>query len=252
MKNNLFKILIVDDEPEARNLLRSLLSEIKNVEVVGEADNSERALYLIVEHYPNLILMDINMPGKTGMELVSLMKKSNVGIPVVFISAFKEYAIDAIRNEVYNFILKPVSKDELHKVIERHKRMRRKDLASRLMEVLSSIKEETKIRINSRHSYILINPSEIVYCSSEDGYSTLYLTNGKTEVSNSSLTQIMAKLKGHDFFHLGRSKFININYIRAIDKALDKCHLTCNENTWEVTTSHKSIKKLLTERFNHA
>jgi len=252
MNENLFKVLIVDDEPEARNLLRSLLSEIKNVSVVGEAENSEHALYLLVEHYPNLIFMDINMPGKTGMDLVHLMKNRNVDVPVVFISAFKEYAIDAIRNGVYDFLLKPVSKEDLQMVIEKHKTLNIKDLPVRLMEVLASIKEETKIKINSRNSYILLDPSEIIYCSREEGSTSIFLRNGKTELAETSLTKIENQISQFDFYQLGKSLLINLNYLRSIDKTKDTCTFLYNNSTWKVQTSHKSITSLLKERYNHA
>lgn len=252
MNENLFKVLIVDDEPEARSLLRSLLSEIKNVLVVGEAENSEHALYLLVEHYPNLILMDINMPGKTGMELVQLIKNRNVDVPVVFISAYKEYAIDAIRNGVYDFLLKPVSKIDLQKLIEKHKRLNKKDLPVRLMEVLDAIKEETKIKINSKYSDILLDPAKIIYCSRDDNNTNIFLRNGKKEVANTSLTKIINQISQSDFYMLGRSMLINLNYLRSIDKTEDTCTFQYNGNTWKVQASHKWITSLLKERYNNA
>lgn len=247
-----FNVLIVDDEPEARNLLKSLLCEISFVKVIGEADNAESAVYKIVEHYPNLVLMDINMPGKSGMDLVELIHSRNVDVPVVFISAYEEYAVKAIRNQVYDFLLKPVVFDDLKKIIEKYYRLNRKDLPGKLMEVLNSIKEENKIRINSRYSYILINPSEIVYCVSEDGYVILHLITGKQEVSNSSLTQIAGKLEGQNFYRLGRSMLINIEYIRGIDRSTDSVVLKYEENDWEVFSSHKSVMGLLKTHFNYA
>ncbi|MDB4582473.1 LytTR family DNA-binding domain-containing protein [Draconibacterium sp.] len=247
-----FNVLIVDDEPEARFLLSSLLSEIKNVRVIGEADNAEKALYYLVEHYPNLLILDINLPDKSGIELVKLLRKRNVDVPVVFVSAYKEFAIEAIRNEVYDFILKPVDRNELKKVIEKYQRLDKKDLPAKLMEVLNSIKENSQIRLNSNNSYILINPLEIVYCESEDGYTKMYLSNGKTEISNSSLSQIENKIKNFDFYRLGRSILLNKNHIRAINKSTNKCVLTTNETSWEISASRKSIKELLMNSYNYA
>lgn len=252
MDKNVFKVLIVDDEPEARNLLRSLLSEIKNTEIVGEAENSEHALYLLVEHFPDLILMDINMPGKTGMDLVHLIKSRNIDIPVVFISAYKEYSINAIRNEVYDFLLKPVDKEELKLVIEKHKRIKRRGLSVRLMEVLQSINEEPKVRINSKHSFILINPADIVYCEANENNTAIYLTNGKTETVDTSLSGIKPNLSPFDFFPLGRSLLINLSYLRSINKVTDTCILQYGKQTWKAQASHKSIKKLLNERYSYA
>lgn len=252
MDKNVFRVLIVDDEPEARNLLRSLLSEIKNTAVVGEADNSEHALYLMVEHYPDLILMDINMPGKSGMELVQLIKSRNIDVPVVFVSAYKEYAVNSIRNEVYDFLLKPVNKDELRNIIEKYKRLNRRGFPVRLMEVLQSIKEETRIRINSKNNTILINPEEIVYCEADNGSTTVYLKNGKTEIVNTSIKGIYRNISGFDFYLLGRSLLLNIDYIRSVNKVTDTCILQNGDQIWKVMASHKSIKKMLNERFSYA
>jgi len=247
-----FNVLIVDDEPEARFLLRSLLSEIKNVHVIGEADNAEKALYFLVEHYPNLVFLDINMPDKTGMELVELLRKRNVDVPVVFVSAFEEYAVEAIQNEVFDFILKPIDQNELRNIVEKYQRLDKKDLPAKLMEVLNAIKEESKIRINSNHSYILINPDEIVYCEADEGYTKIYLTNGKTEISNSSLSQIESKIKNFNFYRLGRSVLINTDYIRAINKSTKKCVLKVNTTSWEINASQKSIKEFLINNYNYA
>lgn len=252
MSKNHFKVLIVDDEPEARALLHSLLSPINSVEVVGEADNVESAFYLYVQHYPNLILLDINMPGKTGVDLVHLMRERNVNVPVVFISAHKEYAIEAIRNEVYDFLLKPVDREDLQKIISKYQRINSKHLPSKLMEVLQSIKEESKIRVNSKYSYVLVNPSEIVYCKSENGYVVLHLNNGHTEISNGTLIQIELKVKNQNFYRLGRSVLINQTYIREIIKKSNKCLLRHGDSKWEIEAPKNAIRKLLADSFNYA
>ncbi|MCF6333880.1 MAG: LytTR family DNA-binding domain-containing protein [Draconibacterium sp.] len=252
MDENNFKVLIVDDEPEARYLLRSLLSSIGNVKVVGEADNAENALYQLVEHYPNLIFMDINMPGKSGMELVKLIRKRNIDVSVVFISAFEEYAIEAIRCGVYDFLLKPVDQNELGKIICKYQRLNQKDLFAKVMEMLNSIKEEPKIRMNSKYSYILVNPNEIAYCASEEGCTNIYLTSGKIEFSNAPLTQIEAKVKNQNFCRLSRSVLINHDYIRTINKSANNCVLKHNGYEWKVEASRNSIRKLLGNSFNYA
>lgn len=252
MEDNLFKILIVDDEPEARALLAALLAEVKNVRVVAETDNAESALFKIVETYPNLVLIDINMPDKSGIELVRLLKSRNVDVPVVFVSAFEKYSIEAIRSEVYDFILKPVDKQVLHKIVEKYRRLNKKDLPGKLMQVLHSIKEKKKIRVNSRHSYILLNPDDIVHCTSDEGYISIQLSNGKSEVSNSSLTQIEHMVRNHNFYRLGRSTLINIDYVRSVNKASDSVVLRANSSNWELHASHKSIRELLQTRFNYA
>jgi len=186
------------------------------------------------------------------MDLVQLIKTRNIDVPVVFISAYKEYAVNAIRNQVYDFLLKPVSRQDLKEIIEKHKRLNRKDLPDRLMEILNSIKEETKIRINSNGIYILINPADIVYCLAEEGFVTIYLRTGKTEKVNTSLAQINKDIRSLTFYHLGRNALINLDYIRSINKVNNTCTLKCFSNTWQVQASNKSIRKLLKKKYNHA
>jgi len=247
-----FKILIVDDEPEARNLLKSLLQEIRNVEVVGEAGYAEQALYNLVEFYPDLILMDINMPGKSGMDLIQLIRTRNVDVPVVFVSAYKKYAIQSIKNEVYDFLLKPVSRDELQEVIEKYRRKNEKDLPQRLAAILNSIKEDSKIRINSRYSYVLIDPCEIVYCQTDDGYTIIQLSNGKQEVASATLSQLEEMLKNWNFYKLSRSVLINLDYVRKVDKSDDICMLKSENQKWEIHTSRRGINDLLENIYNYA
>lgn len=252
IKDRTFKILIVDDEPEARVLLKSLLNEIETVKIVGEASNAEEALYLLVENYPSLILLDINMPGVTGLNFVRLLRKANIDIPVVFVSAYKKYAIEAIRCSVYDFLLKPVEQEDLQQLIQKYQKQDNKDLSAKLGEVLGTIKEETKIRINSRHSYILVEPSEVIYCEAEGGYTNIFLSNGKVEVSNTTLLQVEQKLLVYNFFRLGRSMLINKEYVRSVNKSNRSCTLEKDGSKWEIRASSKAIKEFLLIGFNYA
>lgn len=142
--------------------------------------------------------------------------------------------------------------DDLRKTIEKYRRLNKKDLPKKLMDVLGTIKEGRKIRINSRYSYILINPEEIVHCEAEEGYSILHLNTGKNEVSNTSLTIIENMLEGHHFYRLGRSGIINLNYVRSISKASDSVLLEYKNTKWEVFASHNAIKELLESSYNYA
>lgn len=247
-----FKVLIVDDEPDSVALLRSMLEEMPNVEVIGEADHSEKAFYLILEHLPNLVLLDINMPGHSGTELKKLLNKSLVDVPVVFVSASKEYAVEAIRSEVYDFLPKPVIRDDLQRIIEEHQRLNHHFFPGKIMDIVNAIPEKVKIRINSQHSYILVNPYDIVYCQSMEGSTCIYLTNGKKEVANSNLTQLEDMVKRWNFYRLGRSFLINLDYIRKIDKSESKCYFKKGSQAWEIDTPQDATKELLLSHYFYA
>lgn len=252
MARKKFKVLIVDDEPGSLTLLRTMLEEIPNVEVVGEANDSEKAFYLILERLPNLVLLDINMPGHSGTDLKKLLNKSLVDVPVVFVSANKEYAIEAIRNGVYDFLPKPVIKDELREIIEKYQRLNHHFFPGKIVDVVNAIPEDVKIRVNSQYSYILINPYDIVYCQSIGGSTFIYLTNGKKEVANSNLTQLEQMLKRWNFYRLGRSLLINLDHIRKIDKVKNKCYFKKGSKTWEVNSPQQATKELLLSYYFYA
>jgi two-component system LytT family response regulator len=247
-----YKVLIVDDELAARSLLKSLLEEMENVEVVAEASNAVSAMYKLVENYPNLILLDINMPEISGLDFVRLLRKANIDIPVIFVSAYKKYALEAIRSGVYDFLLKPVDREDLKELILKYQTQNYKDLSSKMTQVLSSIKEDTKIRINSRHSYILVKPTEILYCEADGGYTNIFLSNGKVEVSNSTLSHVEQKLQLFNFFRLGRSYLVNKEYVRSVKKSSKICVLENEGKKWEIRSSQKSIKEFLLKGFNYA
>jgi DNA-binding LytR/AlgR family response regulator len=171
---------------------------------------------------------------------------------VVFVSAFQDYAIKAIRSEVYDFVLKPADREQLKALIEKYKRRNRKDLPGMVMQVLSAIKEENKIRINSRHSYILLNPEEIIYCMAEDGYITIYLTNGRTEIANTSLTALEQKVNAHNFYRLGRSVLLNLDQVRCIDKIKNTICFSADKGETTIVASRNAIKELLFKVYNYA
>lgn len=252
MAQKRFKVLVVDDEPTSVALLRTMLEEMPNVEVVGEADQSEKAFYLILERLPNLVILDINMPGHSGAELKQLLNKSLVDVPVVFVSANKDYAVEAIRNGVYDFLPKPVVRNELQRIIEKYQRLNHRFFPGKMIDIVNAIPEEIKIRINSQYSYILVNPYDIVYCQSIDGATYIQLANGKKEVANSNLTQLEEMMKKWNFYRLGRSLLINLDFIRKIDKSENKCYFKRGSKTWEIDTPGQATKDLLTSYYFYA
>ena len=103
---------------------------------------------------------------------------------------------------VYDFLLKPVTREELEEKIEKFRRLNFKFFPGRVIEMVNSIPRQGKIKINSRHSYVLINPDQMLYCEAHDGYSYMYLTNGKKEVAGTSLSHIEQKVLKWNFFRL--------------------------------------------------
>jgi two-component system LytT family response regulator len=107
------KILVVDDEPEARELLKYMLQESDGISVIGTAGDVDEAIRLMKQEKPHLVLLDIQMPGKDGFQFIEQMQGSEHEPGVIFVTAYEHYAIQAIRNSVFDYILKPVHQEEL-------------------------------------------------------------------------------------------------------------------------------------------
>ena len=104
MKKNNLKVLVVDDEQDARDILKYYLQEIPDIGSIEEASNAEEALFKYIDFGPDLVFLDIMMPGRNGDELIELLKRKEPNCHIIIVSAHKESAIMAIQNSVYDFV----------------------------------------------------------------------------------------------------------------------------------------------------
>lgn len=114
--------IIVDDEKDARDRLSSLLAKIEHVNVIANEGNPETAIKTIVDEQPDLVLIDVEMPRKSGFDIITEVRNENVNSTFIFVTAYNQYAIKAIKNRAFDYILKPVDIDELKEALERFNR----------------------------------------------------------------------------------------------------------------------------------
>jgi len=111
--------IIIDDEKEACDRLESLLNNFKNVKVIAKIENAEYGIKKILELIPDIVFLDVEMPGKSGFDVAHEVRKQNVNSTFIFVTGYNQYAIKAIHNAAFDFLLKPVDIDELKETIER-------------------------------------------------------------------------------------------------------------------------------------
>lgn len=229
MSRNNIRILIVDDEPEARDLLSMLLDRIGGVEVVGSSDGVDQAFEQISTKQPDLILLDIQMPGKNGFELIKMVHEKNLDSGFIFVTAYDEYAIEAIKASAFDYLLKPVDREELELSVYRF-RDQRKDssLQQQLGEMLEGISLKSRIKVNTRTGFILIDPEEVIHCKAEGNYTELHLINHRVETITSNLGSFMAQLPQGSFFRISRSAIINLNYLIRVNNKAGTCRLSAD------------------------
>jgi DNA-binding LytR/AlgR family response regulator len=243
---DLLKILIVDDEPEARELLKYMLQDSDNMEIVGVAGNVDEAMVLLNQEKPHLVLLDIQMPGRDGFNFIELVQEAGKEPGIIFVTAYEHYAIQAIRNSVFDYIMKPVRQGELNMAIERYRSSRKRVGKQDINQLIEALKETSvsKVKLNTRAGYILINPQEVIYCQADGNYTHIRLVNGVQETTTQNLGAIERLLKGSSFFRASRSYLLNLKYLTRVDRKSCSCILEYPGDSCSIKIPAQKIKLL--------
>lgn len=203
------RTLIVDDEELARDRLRSLLKPFADIEVVGEAENGEEAIEKVGTLHPDLVFLDIQMPGCTGIDVAGSLP---AGRPVViFCTAYDQYAIDAFEVRAVDYLLKPVSRTRLARALER---VRQGGLGS---EVEGAFKDAAPARFLAKrgHRFKVIPADEVTCFVSEEGLTQLW-TGGDHYWMEPSLSELEQRLESAGFFRISRQALVNLDHIEEV------------------------------------
>ena len=246
MEENI-KIIIVDDEPEARELLETLLDEYPNIVVTAQAGSVDEALGFIATNPPDLIFLDIHMPGKNGFELAIALRNLKIKSDIIFVTAYDQYAIQAVKHAAFDYLLKPINEEELKEAITRFQSEKTKPDVSEKIEVLySTLNGFSRLKYNTRSGFIFINIHEIIYLEADGNYSTIFLLNGKNETITQSLGQIEEELPAAEFFRVNRSVIINLKFLTRVHRRNKLCHISTSTLDAEFTITPEQIKILET------
>jgi two-component system response regulator LytT len=221
------RIVVVDDEQLARDELCFLLGQLGGVDVVSQAGNGVEALRVIEEYQPDLVMLDVQMPGLTGFEVARRVLEAGFESQVVFVTAFDQYAIDAFEVNAVDYLLKPVEPERLAMAVDRARRRRaaapraaesraEPDL-ERLLQRLADRqgrREQLAIKVDDR--FLLVQADEVVHASVEDDQIRV-VTNSLSGTSNyRTLDELQTRLDPAVFWRVHRSHLVNINKIKEI------------------------------------
>lgn len=222
-KQGFMKAIIVDDAPQIRNLLRLMLGELAtDIHIAGEAQNTEEAKQLIEQHHPDLVFLDIEMPGKNGLQLIDELSEKEVNFHVIFITAFNQYAVQAFRLSTLDYLLKPLKEKELLDALEKFRQRKNEKTAIEQFKLLSENLKNTKnntfaIPVNYGYEYISVN--DIEYLKAEGAYTHLFLTNGKQKTISKNMKYFEELLKSFEtIIKVHRSYMVNYQFIKIYHK----------------------------------
>lgn len=242
--NSRLSAIIIDDEPEAILSLQILLKNIAEVEVKGSTTEPEKALMLCKQHKPDILFLDIKMPGEDGFEVLEEIYSHNFRPYVIFTTAFDEYALKALKAGAFEYLLKPVDNTELNTVMQ--KILREKEshsLEKRIEELERSINNHRKLRFNTRSGFILIHPDDIFYIEADANYSEIFLSKEKREIVSMNLGAIEVMLP-KQFIRISRSTIINSHYISKISGVNKICYLNKNNEELVFNIPEKQMPEI--------
>ncbi len=223
------KAIIVDDEPDARDIIADLLSDFSDVEVLSKEESVDKALTVVRRLKPDLIFLDIDMPKKTGFDLIRELKEYNLNPAIIFVTAYNEYAIEAIKHAAFDYLVKPIDIDDLKQSVERYKKERNSAPRLDRIETLLKSMQEERLKFSTRTGYIFIDPSEIIYCQAHHNYTDLIMTNDKKQTVIVNIGRIENMLPKAKFIKVNRSVIINKQFLTEINRKEKKCILRVND-----------------------
>lgn len=239
------KILIADDEKLARERLRGLVSELSLGEVVGEADNGREVLEQTERLQPDVILLDIRMPGMSGLETASHLDQLDNPPAVIFTTAYDEYALQAFEAHAIDYLLKPVRRERLSKAIQTVQRLSQAQLAG--LQQQTGSQAATHISARMQGSIKLVAIDDIQYFQAADKYITVYYAEGSVLIEEplKSLEQRLSQ----QFIRIHRNALVAKKLIMALEKdAEGRCRVRLQgvPETLEVSRRHLAeIRQLL-------
>jgi two-component system response regulator AlgR len=233
------RVLIVDDEKLARDRLRELLAEIGGYTVVGEGMNGNEAVEKSAELNPDILLMDIRMPGMDGLEASMHLLGMESPPCVIFTTAYDQHALDAFEVNAVDYLLKPIRKDRLANAL-----MKARKLTMRQLKEVNQAREEAPTRshmsVHMRGNIRLVPLPEIFYFLADSKY-VVVRTAGEEHLVEDSLVNLEREF-GKDFLRIHRNALVATTYIKGIEKS--------PAGTWQV--SLKGIDKKLDVSRRHA
>ncbi len=216
-----YKTLIVDDSKAQQELLAELISTHSDIEICGTCSSSDEALKAIVLHNPELIFLDVEMPGKSGFELLQSISK--ISFHVIFTTAYAKYAVDAFKVAALDFLLKPVSHEAMNDALTKYRsRTTSENAAAQINNLLENLRnsetETQKLALPTSNGYIFVRIGDIIRCQGQDNYTTFFLVDKNQIVVSRTMKDCEEMLSSYQFQRIHQSHLIHMKYLKRYVK----------------------------------
>ena len=233
------KTIIVEDEANSREILRNYLAKYcSSVELVAEAGTIKEGLAEIEKHSPDLVFLDVEMPFGNAFDLLEQLP--NRSFETVFVTAYNQYAIDALNSHVAYYLMKPINIDELIRAVDYVHEVRKKEDALEGRVLQSNFKKtEGKITLPQQDGFQVLDVADIYFCKADDNYTEIFLAEKKILVSK-TLKYFEQALEGFPFSRIHKSYLVNVNEIKKYKKGKGGSVVLSNGKELSVSASRKA------------
>jgi two-component system, LytTR family, response regulator LytT len=211
--------ILVDDEKLASEELAYQLREFPDIEVVATASNGLEAVKLIEDLEPDLVFLDVQMPGLDGMGVIRKLREKQIPLPhFVMATAYDQYAVEAFRWEALDYVLKPVEKDRLAVAVERARKSIAEGMKNAQPEppAPKPSLQRTKLLIKNNHRNFIVDAQEVVYATIDDGLITVVATTMEGQSNYRTIEELQSNLDPDSFWRVHRSYLVNIHRIKEV------------------------------------
>jgi two-component system, LytTR family, response regulator len=241
----MIKAILIDDEPLARSIVKEYLQHYPQVEVVQECNDGFEGVKAIMQHQPDLIFLDIQMPKITGFEMLELVEQPPA---VIFTTAFDEYAIKAFENNAVDYLLKPFSRERFDKAMKKWTEQKnvpppQQDTASLLQTAAQLPQQNRRIVVKLAGRIRIILVEDVHYLEAADDYVKIHTKDG-TFIKNRTMGNFEQVLDAQQFVRCHRSYMVNVQFITRIDPYEKESYLAILKTGDKVPVSKAGYVKL--------
>src|SRR5438105_6718580 len=211
--------VVVDDEKLACEELSFLLKDFPEVDVIATGSNGLEAVDLIRRLEPELVFLDVNMPGLDGLGVIRRLRERELDLPhFIFVTAYDQFAVEAFRLEAMDYLLKPVDKNRLTETIERARRViqDRKSPEAKAIPKPAPTAPRSKLMVRANSRYLIVDANDVIYATIDNGLITLVTTHFEGQSNYRTIEDLQASLDRDMFWRVHRSYLVNINRIKEV------------------------------------
>lgn len=239
------RVLLIDDEPLARSVVIEYLQSWPQIEIVQECNDGFEGVKAIAQHEPDLIFLDIQMPKINGFEMLELIDQPP---PVIFTTAFDEYAIKAFEEHAIDYLLKPFTKERFDKAVQKwmdqQQANKPKQNTKQLLESLQSLSPKNeRVVVKTGNKIKIIPVNDIIFLAADDDYVKIHTAEGSF-LKNRTMAYFEKLLGEEDFVRVHRSYIVKINEITRIDPYEKESHLAILKSGEKIPVSKTGYPRL--------